>query len=233
MTVIQAPAHPSNYGGYGRKNQPRALVFHTPEEAADNNEVTPVWFQNPAAQASTQAYADNDGDLYEMVPDDEPAWACGTDASTRHWYGQWGVVPPWGEAGVSNNCFTLNIEVEGYAATLDMPEPQYQTVLRWAREKCARYHIPIDRAHLVGHGDLASNRVDPGPNFPWERLLRDLEGGDVQTVPLDQAQTLDAFNRLASRMGGVMFDDAGETMEGVTSPAPPPGYGRVVVTYKL
>lgn len=233
--VIDAPAHPNNYGHYGRANTPRALVFHTAEELADDREVTPLWFANPAAQASAHVYADSDGDLYVMVPDEEPAWACGTRGGVnRHWYGAWDTLPPWGEAGVSNNCLSLSIEIEGRAFDLAMPEPQYQTVLAWAREKIEQYAIPIDRVHLVGHGDLATDRTDPGPYFPWERLIADLkEGGDVRAVALDQAETLEAFNRLASRMGGVMFDDAGETMEKVVDPLPPDGYGRVVVTYKL
>lgn len=246
MTIIYAPAHPANYGGYGgRANIPRALVFHTPEEQPDEYEATPAWFQNSAAQASTHAYADNDGDRYEMVPDDVPAWACGThgdrfdaagnliEPSNRHWKGSYKAYPPWGEPGISNNCLSLSMEVEGRAADLDMPEAQYQCVLTWSREKVAKYDIPIDLDHILGHGDLATDRIDPGPNFPWERLLNDLKGSDVQSVPLDQADTVAAFNRIANRLGAVMFDDAGESMEKVIDPPPPPGLGRVVVTYKL
>lgn len=195
MTVFQTPAAPTNYGGYGRFNAPRALVFHTPEEKPDAYESTPVWFANPAALASTQAYISDNGDLYECVPDEQPAWACGThsdifdaagnlvSASNRHWKGNYKAYAPWGEPGVSNNCLTLNVEIEGYAATLDMPEAQYQTMLAWAREKIAKYNIPVDYDHLVGHGDLATDRVDPGPNFPWVRLMADLSGIPVADQP--------------------------------------------------
>ncbi len=183
MATINAPADPANYGGYGRPNVPKALVFHTPEEMPDGIESTPVWFQNPAAGASTQAYADNDGDLYVMLADGECAWACGTKAGVnRHWKGVRDAYPPWGEPGVSNNCLTLNIEIEGFAASLNMPEAQYQTVLAWAKEKCALYGIPIDRDHLVAHSELSLDRTDPGPLFPWDRLMHDL-APDLYPVP--------------------------------------------------
>lgn len=199
--VIQSPAHINNYGGYGRFNAPRAIVFHTPEEKPDEYESTPVWFANPLAQASTQAYISDDGTLYECVPDEQPAWACGThsdrfdaagnliSASNRHWKGVYKAYAPWGEPGLSNNVLTLNVEIEGYAATLDMPEAQYQTMLDWTRQKINKYNIPIDYDHLVGHGDLATDRTDPGPNFPWARLMADLLGVSVIVAGSPQPAT--------------------------------------------
>ncbi len=198
MAVIDYPAHPNNYGGYGgRANTPKANVFHTPEELADEFEITPQWFQNPGAPASTQVYLDNDGDRYNMVPDEIPAWACGTHTdywlngkfypSNRHWRGVKDALPPWGEPGVSNNCLTRNVEIEGKAATLDMPEVQYQQVLEWAWEGHVKHGIPNDRDHNVGHWEISTDRRDPGPDFPWDRLINDLrarEGVPAYEFPI-------------------------------------------------
>lgn len=233
MNVIQAPANPANYGQYGRFNTPRALVFHTPEEMPDDYESTPVWFQNPAASASAHAYADNDGDLYIMVDDIQAAWACGTysdytDAngvfhpSNRHWKGNYRGWAPWNTEHISNNLLSLSIEIEGFAATLNMPEEQYQTVLRWAYEKCVRWSIPLDRDHLIGHGDLATDRTDPGGGFPWERLMADLAAlmaggtvpvpvppsGAVTFRPLDPAQSLAALELVAKNFGAGSVDNS-------------------------
>lgn len=232
MATIQAPANPANFGGYGRFNTPRALVFHTPEEMPDEYESTPVWFQNPAAGASTHAYADNDGDLFVILDDIQCAWACGTysdytdgngfHASNRHWKNNYKGWAPWNPEHISNNCLTLSIEIEGFADSLDMPEAQYQTVLNWAHEKIVRWGIPLDRDHLIGHGDLATDRRDPGGFFPWDRLMADLDaringavvptpipgGAGLMVEPLDSAQSLAALELVARNFGAASVDSS-------------------------
>lgn len=233
MNVIQAPAHPNNYGGYNRFNTPRALVFHTPEEQPDDVESTIAWFQNPVAQASAHAYADNDGDLYVMVDDHQCAWAVGTysdyvdangvfHASNRHWKGNYKGWAPWNPEHISNNCLSLSMEIEGRARDLDMPEEQYQTVLAWAYEKVVRYGIPVDRDHLIGHGDLATDRTDPGAFFPWDRFMADLAalvagpaapapipgGSGVTFRALDSTESLAALELVAKNFGAGSVDNS-------------------------
>ncbi len=173
--VVLAPAFEGNLGGYGRSNVPRALVLHTPEEDADQNEVTPRWFADPRARASTHYYADDDGDLYQMVADRDCAWAQGTHAGNRHWKGAAGALPPWNE-GVNNNCRALSIEIEGRAASIGrtLSEAQRRTVVRWLADRSARYDIPLDRDHVVGHEELATDKHDPGialGTFPIDELI--------------------------------------------------------------
>lgn len=161
--VIVAPAHSSNYGQYGRKNAPKALVLHTPEEAADDNEVTPRWFQNPDANASTHYYADSDGDLYQMVPDDEGAWAQNVTNSQRMWKGDAGANPPWSDG--NHNLNALSIEIEGFAHRFEWTPEQFRTVATWIAYKCDEYGIPMDRTHICGHEELASHKRDPGIGY--------------------------------------------------------------------
>ena len=118
--TLWEPAHPSNYypadarpyGGAPRRFV--AICYHTPEEAADDHEVTPTWFANPDANASTGYYADSDGDLYQMVRDADFAWAQGVRSS--------GLVHPrpawWRDEYVSYNTCMLSIEIEGFAQTI-------------------------------------------------------------------------------------------------------------------
>jgi N-acetylmuramoyl-L-alanine amidase-like protein len=173
--VLKVAAFEGNLGGYGRPNVPRALVLHTPEEDADGIEVTPRWFQDPRARASTHYYADSDGDLYQMVSDADCAWAQGTHAGNRHWKGERGTLPPWNE-GVTNNCRALSIEIEGRAATIGetLSEAQHRTVVRWLAHKSRQYDIPLDRTHVVGHEELATDKRDPGialGTFPLDELI--------------------------------------------------------------
>lgn len=176
--AIVYPAHPNNYGGYGRGNTPKAIVLHTPEEPADDYESTPVWFANPAAQASTHYYGDNDGDMYQMVPDADCPWANGNKGGVnRTWKGVKDAWPPWAEVGVSLNCQTISIELEGKAATIGQTwtDSQHAALVKWIKHVAEKYGIPLDRDHIIGHFEVATDRTDPGSTFPWERLMADLE----------------------------------------------------------
>lgn len=75
---------------------------------------------------------------------------------------------------------TIGIEHEEYAGDGEpgLTEVQYQASLWLHRQLTAKYSMPIDTEHIVGHYRIDS--VDrpncPGPNFPWDRLFRDLTG---------------------------------------------------------
>ncbi len=185
---ILVPAHANNYSsatapvhsGYQSRFKARALVYHTPEEAVDDVEVAPRWFQNPAAGVSTDAYADSDGDLYLMVGDRDSPFANGVTTANRHWKGAAGQRPPWALAGVSLNSQTRSIEIEGYAATMHrtfkVGGPQFQTVVAWATFWTVQDEIPVDRDHHVGHQEIDLRKSDPGIDrgFPIDDLLEAL-----------------------------------------------------------
>lgn len=153
------PAHPTNiydpanHGGV--PNHPRGLVLHTPQEPADDYESTPVYFSQPNRQASTHYYADNDGDIFQMVPERFGAIANGLRNKPR---------PAWADPNTSLNWQTLSIEIEGYAATINntVTLAQTLTVARWIADCARRYRIPVDRQHIIGHYEVADNRSDPG-----------------------------------------------------------------------
>ena len=188
--TIWRPAHPSNY--YAASSRPYsgaprryvAICYHTPEEDWDNNEVTPAWFENPQANASTHYYADSDGDLYQMVRDADFAWAQGVRRSDL-------ILPRpswWRDQYVSYNTCMLSIEIEGYAHdignTFTPGSRQFESVAAWSAYVCTKYHIAIDREHHVGHSELTRRKSDPGVNFPWQALLsrvRELASDDLES----------------------------------------------------
>lgn len=164
-------AHVLNYYGPGNPNSrrypngevipcvPVALVFHTPEEPSDNREVTPGYFAAgfiPPSGASTRFYHDNDGDVYQMVPEPWGAIANGLDGKPR---------PSWATPGLSLNLQTDNTEIEGYASTLQrsITPRQWASLVDWSIDRCVRFGIPPDRTHLVGHYEISQWRSDPGP----------------------------------------------------------------------
>ena len=183
--TLWSPAHPSNYfpadapdrgrGGArpysGAARRFVAICYHTPEEPADDHEVTPAWFANPDANASTGYYADSDGDLYQMVRDADFAWAQGVRSA--------GLVRPrpswWRDEYVSYNTCMLSIEIEGFAGTIGetftVGSRQFAAVVAWSAFVCAKYQIPVQRAYHVGHDELSRHKRDPGSDFPWDALL--------------------------------------------------------------
>lgn len=167
------PAHPSNY--YHPKdhgnvpNRPRAWVLHTPEEPADDNETTPAFFAQPNRQASTHYYVDSDGDVFQLVPESYGAIANGLR----------GKPPPaWADLSTSLNWQTLSVEIEGYAHSIHDTMPvggvQYQALIALIKHRALARNIPIDRDYVIGHYQVANDRSDPGPLFPWDNLLADL-----------------------------------------------------------
>ncbi len=172
------PAYRGNYGYGAVRNTPRAIVLHTPEEPADDWESTPRWFQNPDAHASTHYYLDNDGDVIQMVPEAEGAYAQGVRTSQRTWKGSAGELPPWTGGQGNLNLFAVSIEMEGMAATIHETMPrhgvQWDALLSWIHYVAAKYRIPLDRDHIVGHDEVASHKRDPGGRFDWAGLMADL-----------------------------------------------------------
>ena len=153
---IVVPAHETNV--IHHVNKPRALVLHTPEEPADDYESTPPYFQRRNLGASTHYYQDNDGDLYQMVPERLGALANGLRGMPRP---RWALAVP-----NSLNLQTLSIEIEGYAAgmrrTCRPGSRQWIGTRNWIISCCLRHDIPTDRAHVMRHDELANNRSDPG-----------------------------------------------------------------------
>lgn len=184
--------NPSGYGytdeaGNPRVNRPVAIVLHTPEEPADDYESTPHYFAQPGVAAGTHYYLDNDGDVYQMLPESECPYANGTKGGpggNRVWKGQLDTWAPWATVGLSNNCQTISIEMEGYAASIGQTwnDSQHAALIALIRNIAYRYSIPLDRDHIVGHFELATDRVDPGATFPWDRVMASLAAKPAPAV---------------------------------------------------
>lgn len=179
--AIVVPAHPSNFGyqenGTPLVNSPQALFSHTPEEPPDDIEVTPYYFQRPNVGASTHYYHDNDGDVYQMVPDVVGAYANGRRGfSWAHLASEY----PWIRPSYPINLLSLSTEIEGYASGIHktITRRQFGSLLDWHRYKLREYNIPALRQYIMGHYMVANNRSDPGPEL-MKMLWRELVTGET------------------------------------------------------
>ena len=142
-----------------------------------------TWLCNPAAQASAHYLITRTGEIWQMVRESDTAWHAGIVKK-----------PTWKlYNGTNPNRYTIGIEhecISGGALT----EAQYQGTLQLQRELCAKYSIPIDRNHIIGHYEI--NPIDrpgcPGKDFPWVRLMADLKKKEVEEVAQEKRiQTLE------------------------------------------
>jgi N-acetyl-anhydromuramyl-L-alanine amidase AmpD len=168
---VQHPAHPGNYDPADRPADlpVTTLVLHDTEEThADTLRI----FTDPASRVSAHyLIRSQDGALTQLVPDRDVA---------RH-AGNWYV-----------NQHSIGIEHEGYADAGHTwyTDPMYRACAALTGELAARYGIPPDRFHLLGHdnvpaptpGHLDGMHTDPGPQWDWARLLELLGNPVVPTA---------------------------------------------------
>jgi hypothetical protein len=149
-------AHPSNVGV--GTNNPKAIVYHTPEEPADGYPGTPYWFarEHPASAGSTHYFSSYLGFIWQSVLENKRAIANGVTADRSY--------PVGTNSNISLNLQSISIEIEGYAATIGqtLSVAQRKSVVDWTVYACKKYNIPADRQHIIGHYEVASNRSDPG-----------------------------------------------------------------------
>ena len=131
------------------------------------------WLCDPKSGSSAHYLITRTGEIWQMVRESDTAWHAG-------------IVnrPTWKlYDGANPNKRTIDIEHECISGG-ELTELQYQATLQLQRELCAKYGIPIDRNHIIGHYEI--NPVDrpgcPGKDFPWDRLMKDLQKKEVEEV---------------------------------------------------
>jgi len=163
-------------GTPGRSGQiPRAIVLHIMEGTLEG---AASWFNNPNSSASAHYGIGKDGRIWQFVDENNAAWANGQVRNAT-----WRLLIP----DVNPNLYTISIEHEGKTGE-PWTEAMYQADLALIRDIAARWKIPLDRDHIIGHYQLdAVNRQRcPGTGLPWDRLIADLQKG---TAPVGDTAT--------------------------------------------
>ena len=112
---------------------------------------------DPSARVSAHYTVDEDGTIFNHVPEDCRAWHAGVS----YWAGARDI-----------NGRSIGIEIVnpghefGYRS---FPDAQIEAVIRLSQEIVARHGIPPER--VLGHSDVApARKTDPGELFPWGAL---------------------------------------------------------------
>ncbi len=179
----QNSSDPSDYGNYDLATRPsggldiRFIVIHDAETSYAG---TIAIFQNPLAYVSAHyVLRSSDGQVTQMVQTKNVAWHAGN----------WNF-----------NMHAIGYEHEGFAiqGTTWYTDKMYQASAALSRYLAAKYHIPLDRAHIIGHDDVpgpstgfvAGMHWDPGPFWDWARYMQLLgapirptdDGGNIVTI---------------------------------------------------
>ncbi|MFB7943766.1 N-acetylmuramoyl-L-alanine amidase [Kitasatospora phosalacinea] len=164
--ALTDPKDPTSYGNYTEANRPadgqriQYVVLHDTEGGYDGSLAT---FRNPNSQASAHYLVrSSDGHVTQLVDNRDVAWHAGNKTFNMHGIG---------------------IEHEGYAFPKDRPtwysEQLYQSSAALVRHLAARYGVPLDREHVLGHDDVpgpvqanvAGMHWDPGTFWDWAHYL--------------------------------------------------------------
>ena len=170
----KSPNYMSRYGW-----QPDMIVIHVCE-GTFNGSVN--WLCNPASGTSSHFVTGKNGELEQLVDLDKASWCNGTSITAGATYDYRRATNRLVRERKTNaNYYTISIENEGYSykdGYGELPEKQYQTLLKLCKELIAKYNIPIDREHIVGHYEIAPKEKPncPGSKFQWDRLMKDLSG---------------------------------------------------------
>jgi N-acetylmuramoyl-L-alanine amidase len=152
-----------------RLGPPDMLVVHY--TGMETGEAALARLRDPTApRVSSHYLIEEDGRLFQLVPEERRAWHAGTS----FWKGERNLN------GVSIGIELVNPGHEfGYR---DFPAPQIATLIALMDEIRTRWTIPDTR--IVGHSDIAPDRkVDPGERFPWKRLAEAGHGLWVEPPP--------------------------------------------------
>jgi glycosyltransferase involved in cell wall biosynthesis len=154
------PAPHSDRGRGGRR--PEAIVVHTTDGSFEG---AAAWFADPRSGVSVHHLVGLDGRVTSLVDEADTARHAGR------------VVEPSGAgarlaAGGDVNARTIGIEFadDGDPLGVVRPAAQYRAGGRLLAAIAARWDIPLDREHVIGHREIRADKTCPG-NLDLDRLL--------------------------------------------------------------
>ncbi|MEU6062364.1 N-acetylmuramoyl-L-alanine amidase [Streptomyces sp. NPDC047097] len=110
-------------------------------------------FQDPAHQAATHYVVRKDGHVAQVIRELDVAYHAGNRSVNER---------------------SIGIEHEGFVdRPQDFTDAMYAASARLTAGICARYRIPVDREHIIGHVEVpGTDHTDPGPHWDWPRYLK-------------------------------------------------------------
>lgn len=143
------------------RERPLAIVVHT---NAGTYLSTCRWFAEPAGAVSAHYLVGLDGRVAQFVDEGDTAHHAGRVREPR--------APVVRERGGDPNRYTIGVEFEdgGDPLAVERPAAQYEAGAELIAAIAARWGIPLDREHVIGHREVFAAKDCPG-NLDVERLV--------------------------------------------------------------
>ncbi|WP_237404851.1 N-acetylmuramoyl-L-alanine amidase [Actinacidiphila reveromycinica] len=165
-----APAATTNYQVANRPADGMTIDYIVIHDTETSYQTAIDGFQNPATgDAANYVMRSSDGAVTQSVADKDIAFQAG-----NYWL----------------NMHSVGIEHEGYAAhgATWYTQVQYENTAELVKYLAAKYHVKLDREHIIGHDNVpgpvdslvSGMHWDPGPYWDWNQFM------DLLGAPTDQ-----------------------------------------------
>lgn len=148
---------------------PRAIVLHY--TGMETGAAALERLRDPASEVSAHYVVEEDGRIFQLVPEDRRAWHAGKS----FWDGETDV-----------NSASIGIEIVNGGHDFGspaFPDAQIEAVIALCRDIAQRHGI--EPQNVLAHSDIAPGRkADPGELFPWAKLAAAGIGHYVPPRPL-------------------------------------------------
>jgi hypothetical protein len=136
---------------------------------------TDVWFaMTPAQRKSACSSADYgiglDGTIHQYVKESDESYAEGINFADPRSVGTAKILKArW---GINPNLYSYSIEHEGFSGD-PWPEAMRDASAWLTADIAFRHGIPLDRDHILGHGEIYAPKAltCPGPTWPADDLI--------------------------------------------------------------
>ncbi|WP_086866029.1 N-acetylmuramoyl-L-alanine amidase [Streptomyces viridochromogenes] len=110
-------------------------------------------FQDPEHKAAAHYIVRKDGHVTQMIRELDVAYHAGNRLYNER---------------------SVGIEHEGFVERPeDLTDAMYEASARLTARICARYDIPVDREHIIGHVEVpGTDHTDPGRHWDWDRYMK-------------------------------------------------------------
>ncbi|NWF25162.1 N-acetylmuramoyl-L-alanine amidase [Streptomyces sp. PKU-EA00015] len=110
-------------------------------------------FKDPLHGAATHYVVRKDGHVAQMIRELDVAYHAGNRSFNER---------------------SIGIEHEGFVdRPQDFTDAMYRASAKLTAGICARYGIPVDREHIIGHIEVpGTDHTDPGPHWDWKRYMK-------------------------------------------------------------
>ena|ERR1035437_7143402 len=191
MNIIQKITPNFKVGRSGYK--PEIIVLHIMDGTLSG---TDSWFADKVSQVSSNYGIGFNGEIHQYVKDEDTAWCQGLK------------IPPINKPlfklykpNTNPNDYCLSIEHEGNDLSI-VHEAQINASVALIQSLCAKWNIPIDRDHIIGHYEIDPIRK---PNCPAtdksiiDRIVRQAQGTQPAPVPNTLASFIDELQTLIKK----------------------------------